>query len=78
MNTKLLLVVPLSALLLSASGLSMAAAGGGENSDSKAPPQMQHKGGSGMGGMMGPGAKGGDMMGSCPMMGAGSHMDART
>ncbi len=77
MNTKLLLAVALSALMLSASGLSMAAAGGGETSP-KAQPEMQHKGGSGMGGMMGHGGNGGDMMGSCPMMGGQSHMDPKT
>ncbi|MFM0388395.1 hypothetical protein [Paraburkholderia dipogonis] len=76
MNAKFLLIVPLSTLLLSASGLSMAAAGGSDSP--KAQPEMQRKGGSGMGGMMGHGANGGDMMGSCPMMGGGSHMDART
>ncbi|MFM0268180.1 hypothetical protein [Paraburkholderia sediminicola] len=77
MNAKFLLIVPLSTLLLSASGLSMAAAGGSD-AHPKAQPEMQRKGGSGMGGMMGHGANGGDMMGSCPMMGGGSHMDART
>jgi hypothetical protein len=77
MNAKLLLVVPLSALLLSASGLSMATGGGG-NTYPKAQPEMQRRGGPGMDGMMGHGASGGDMMGSCPMMGGGSHMNART
>jgi hypothetical protein len=76
MNAKLLLVVPLSALLLSTSGLSMAGGGGG-NTYPKAQPEMQGRGGSGMDGMTGHGANDGDMMGRCPMMGGGSHMDSR-
>lgn len=72
MNAKFVLIVPISALLLSASGLSMAAAGEGATAYQKAQPDMHGKGASGMGGMggmMGQGAKGGDMMGACPMMG---------
>ncbi len=83
MNAKLLLV-PLSTLLLSASGLSMAASGVGGDTYAKAQPERHDKGSSGMGGMMGHGAKGSDMMGACPMMGGrlthGSenlHADAR-
>lgn len=78
MNTKFLFVVPLSALLLSVSGLSMAAAGAGGNPYPKVQPDTQGKGASGMGGMMGHGAKGGDTMGSCPMMGGGPRMDSKT
>jgi len=78
MNAKLLLVIPLSALLLSASGLSMAAAGAGGSPYPKVQPDTQGKSASGMDGMMGHGAKGGDMMGACPMMGGGSRMDGRT
>ncbi|RKF35715.1 hypothetical protein [Paraburkholderia fungorum] len=78
MNAKFLLIVPLSTLLLSASALSMAAVGGGGNTDAKASPEMHAKGGSGMDGMMGRGGRGGDMMGTCPMMGAGSGVDPKT
>jgi hypothetical protein len=78
MNAKFLLIVPLSALLLGASGLSAAAAGQGGNAYPKAQSEMHGKGAPGMGGMMGHDAKGGDMMGACPMMGSGSHMDPKT
>ncbi|AJZ56604.1 hypothetical protein OI25_7725 [Paraburkholderia fungorum] len=81
MNAKFVLIVPISALLLSASGLSMAAAGEGATAYQKAQPDMHGKGASGMGGMggmMGQGAKGGDMMGACPMMGGASHLDPKT
>jgi hypothetical protein len=60
MNAKFLLF-QLSALLLGASGLSLAAAGGGGNTYPKAQPETHGKGDSGMGGLMGHGAKGGDM-----------------
>ncbi len=68
MNAKFLLVIPLSALLLSTSGLSMAAAGAGGSPYPKVQPDTQGKGASGMGGMMG----------TCPMMGGGSRMNGRT
>lgn len=77
MHMKHLAGALLALSLLGASGLSAAAAGGGD-ADPKAHPEMQRNGGSGMDGMMRHGANGGGMTGPCPMMGSDSHMDPKT
>lgn len=85
MNTKAMLIAPLTALLLVVSGVGLAATPGG-NDTATMPNQssmmqdgntsgMGHMMRGGMGGMMGGGMMG--MMGGCPMMGAGSGPNAK-
>ena len=80
MNTKAMLIAPLTALLLVVSGVGLAATPSGDDTatmpnqsgmmqDGNA-PRMGHMMRGGMGGMMGGGMMG--MMGGCPMMGSGS------
>jgi hypothetical protein len=72
MNAKLIRAAVLSALLLTASAVSLAT---GAGDPSNASPQgREHDHGSMMGGMKGMGG----MMGSCPMMGGNMGLDPKT
>lgn len=83
MNTKVMFIAPLTALLLVVSGVGLAATPSGDDTATM-PNQsgmmqdgnrMGHMMRGGMGGMMGGGMMG--MMGGCPMMGAGSGPNAK-
>ena len=85
MNTKAILIAPLTALLLVVSGVGLAATPSGDDTATM-PNQssMMQDGGAprmgpmmrgGMGGMMGGGMMG--MMGGCPMMGSASGPNAK-
>lgn len=68
MNTKTVGALILSAVLLGASAVSMAAAAGVTNSPGSSSPSREHGSMMGMGGMMG----------NCPMMGGTAGMDPKT
>ncbi|MFM0597241.1 hypothetical protein [Paraburkholderia dilworthii] len=72
MNAKLIRTAVLSALLLAASAVSLAATGAGNSNAGASPQSREH--GSMMGGMMGSDG----MMGGCPMMGGNVGMDPKT
>lgn len=71
MNAKLVRAAVVSALLLTTSAVTLAAAGAGSSPSN---PSSPHEHGSMMGGMMG--MQG--MMGSCPMMGGNMGLDPKT
>jgi hypothetical protein len=78
MSAKPLLTTCLSALLVGASAVALAAGGAGTNDYPNAKPQTRGHGSSMMGNVMGMGGMSGDMMGSCPMIGANAGMDPKT
>lgn len=85
MNTKAMLIAPLTALLLVVSGVGLAATPSGDDTatmpnqsgmmQNGGAPRMGHMMRGGMGGMMGGGMMG--MMDGCPMMGSGSGPNAK-